>query len=189
MLQGKIRKKSSVHLREAMFEFLAGCNDTDIISFFDLFFKQFSSLVKGNFKTPILIFNEKIMINKNAVFADSSISPLTYSDEDIDLEHVVSPSCLLSYVHTTDDLLKRCGRLLKHPCLHYLLRIILKVAATLVALLKKKSEIHSGYYGLLSKVRVTSFETIILFIENFDYEWEKEEILAVFKVHIYVTQV
>lgn len=47
ILYGKVRKKGAVHLRDAMFEFLAGCSNADIISFFDMYFIQFSVSVKG----------------------------------------------------------------------------------------------------------------------------------------------
>lgn len=122
----------------------------------------------------------KTATNMNDV--TDSTSPLQYGEEEIYLEDTVSPSCLSSYVNTAVDLLKRCGKLLEHSCQSYLLRVILKVMASMVALLSRKPEIHSGYYGLLSKIRVSSFEAINFFMANFEYKWEQEEIDAVFKV-------
>lgn len=64
----------------------------------------------------------------------------------------------------------------------YLLKVIFKVAASVVILLNAKSEVHSGYYGIMNKIRIVSFEAITFFIENFDYEWSENEIRAVLQV-------
>lgn len=53
MLYGKIKKKCASQLRDSIFEFIAGCEDSDILLFFDLFFKQFPSNVKGKLTTEL----------------------------------------------------------------------------------------------------------------------------------------
>lgn len=51
ILYGKVRKKSAVNLRDAMFEFLMSCQNDEVIFFFDMVFKEISFIAKG--KLPL----------------------------------------------------------------------------------------------------------------------------------------
>lgn len=115
------------------------------------------------------------------LFADSADTNLYYKI-DIDPKNTISPSCLSSYLNTVLDLLKHCGKLLKYTCLAYLLKVLLKIMANLVAILNKRSDVHFVSNNLLSKIRVTSFETAIYFIDEFEYDWTEDEIFTFLKV-------
>ncbi len=54
--------------------------------------------------------------------------------------------------------------------------------SNVLVILNKKSEVHPRYYNLLSKVRVTSFETITYFIDSYEYDWTKDEVDALLMV-------
>lgn len=179
-----MKRKCPPQLRDSIFEFLAGCDDSYIVSFFNLFFscKQFSVVAEGKLEQQLTSNHLTIYSRFCVDFIAESSSPLSYLAEEVDLENTISPSCLSSYASTVVDLFNRCGKLLKPKCLTYLLRVLFKIMANWRLVSAARAEVHKGYYGLLNKIRLTSFAAISYFVDNFHYEWSKDEIEVLLQV-------
>lgn len=112
---------------------------------------------------------------------DDSPSPLSYLTED-DVENTISPSSLSSYASTVVDLFNRCGHLLNRRCLQYLLWVLFKIMSNWRLVSSARTEMHKGFQGLLNKIRLTSFTAIIYFVDNYDYDWSRDEMEVLLRV-------
>lgn len=45
-----------------------------------------------------------------------------------------------------------------------------------------RAEVHKGFYGLLNKIRVTSFAAITYFVDNYDFDWSRDEMEVLLQV-------
>lgn len=103
----------------------------------------------------------------------------------LDLEHVLPPRRLLSSVNMCAVILKQCGALSGTEGLYYMLRVLLCVGANVKAILMHRSSVHAGYFSTISKVRVTTVETLSTFFQHFEnFSWNKSFLDSVFEVFI-----
>lgn len=117
-------------------------------------------------------------------FLTDPSDPVIRKREEIDLEKTISPSWILNYVNHAAEILKKCGSLLQATTLKYLLRVLFKCISNVISLYSEKSSVHPCYYNLISKIRVNTFETVIYFLENFEYAWSKDEMNALFRFFV-----
>lgn len=100
-----------------------------------------------------------------------------------DLGHVLPPRRLLSSVNMCAVILKQCGALLGTNGLYYMLKVLLCVGANVKAMLNHRSSVHAGYFSTISKIRVTTIETLTTFFEQFEnFSWDKNFLKSIFKV-------
>lgn len=105
--------------------------------------------------------------------------------DNLDLGHVLPPRRLLSSVNMCAVILKQCGALSGTDGLYYMLRVLLCVGANVKAMLMHRSSVHAGYFSTISKVRVTTVETLTTFFEHFEnFSWNKSFLDSVFEVFI-----
>lgn len=103
----------------------------------------------------------------------------------VDLGHVLPPRRLLSSVNMCAVILKQCGALSGTNGLYYILRVLLCVGANVKAMLNHRSFVHAGYFSTISKVRVTTIETLTTFFELFEnFSWNRSFLKSVFEVFI-----
>lgn len=103
----------------------------------------------------------------------------------IDLGHVLPPRRLLSSVNMCAVILKQCGALSGTNGLYYMLRVLLCVGANVKAMLMQRSSIHPGYFSTISKVRVTTIDTLTTFFQHFEnFSWDKNFLDSVFEVFV-----
>lgn len=103
----------------------------------------------------------------------------------IDLEHVLPPRRLLSSVNMCAVILKQCGALSGINGLYYMLRVLLCVGANIKAMLMQRPSIHAGYFSTISKIRVTTIETLTTFFLHFEnFSWNRNYLDSIFEVFV-----
>lgn len=103
----------------------------------------------------------------------------------IDLEHVLPPRRLLSSVNMCAVILKQCGALSGTNGLYYMLKVLLCIGANIKAMLMNRSSVHAGYLNTISKVRITTIETLTAFFQHFEnFSWTRSFLSSVFEVFV-----
>lgn len=106
-------------------------------------------------------------------------------NDTIDLSHVLPPRRLLSSVNMCAVILKQCGALSGTEGLYYMLRVLLCVGANVKGMLGQRNSIHAGYFSTISKVRVTTIETLTTFFQHFEnFSWDRSFLDSVFVVFV-----
>lgn len=126
-------------------------------------------------------------LNKKCFFlvSDCPLEMTRHIVDTIDLGHVLPPRRLLSSVNMCAVILKQCGALSGTSGLYYMLRVLLCVGANVKAMLLQRSSIHAGYFSTISKVRVTTIDTLTTFFQHFEnFSWDKSFLDSVFEVFV-----
>lgn len=102
-----------------------------------------------------------------------------------DLTHIFPPRRLLSLVNMCAVILKQCGALCGTNGLLYTLRVLLCIGANVKAMLMQRSSIHAGYINTISKVRITTIQTLTTFFQQFEnFLWDRSFLDSVFEVFV-----
>lgn len=157
----KSGSKSSGSVRRGMIlRFLAGCKPEEFDIFLDMAFKLILPYI--NIESPLHMCQQ---------MRDS-----------INLEQVIPPKRLLSLVNLADIVLSHCGSL----AMNKLLRIILCVGGYVASILSQRSQVHSGYLNILSKVKTTSILALNEFFERYsDFEYGIDTLDAIFNTFVW----
>ncbi|XP_001952794.2 small subunit processome component 20 homolog [Acyrthosiphon pisum] len=157
-------KCSGQNRRTAIMRFLVGCEERELIVFMQMVFR---------------------VLNCQVQFSECPLVMTRHIVDTLDLEHVLPPRRLLSSVNMCAVILKQCGALSGTDGLYYMLRVLLCVGANVKAILMHRSSVHAGYFSTISKVRVTTVETLTTFFQHFEnFSWNKSFLDSVFEVFI-----
>lgn len=102
----------------------------------------------------------------------------------LDLEQMIPPKRLMSTINLLMVVLSQCGSLMGNTLLHFLLRILLCVGATITAALRVREDVHLGYLNVLKNIRNLCIDVVTRFFNSFEtYSWTADELDVVFEVN------
>ncbi|XP_050524775.1 small subunit processome component 20 homolog [Daktulosphaira vitifoliae] len=157
-------KCSGQNRRTAIMRFLVGCEESELKVFMQMVFR---------------------ILHHQIDFSECPLEMIHHIINSIDLGHVLPPRRLLSSVNMCAVIMKQCGALTGSNGLYYLLRVMLCIGANVKAILLNRSSVHTGYLNTISKVRVTTIETLTTFFEQFEhFSWKRNFLDAIFNVFV-----
>ncbi|CAG9761397.1 unnamed protein product [Ceutorhynchus assimilis] len=156
-------KASGQNRRSLILRFLAGCEETEMLSFVQKSFATYSKYLQEN----------DLDLIKSIV-------------ENVDLEKCLAPKKLLSTINLLNVILDQFGGLMGDKLLTYLIKILLVVGSMVRGIMVQIEKVHSGYLAILRNVRTSSIKTLERFFEHFDkYPWSPTQINAIFDTFVW----
>ncbi|XP_050435060.1 small subunit processome component 20 homolog [Adelges cooleyi] len=157
-------KCSGQNRRTAIMRFLVGCEESELVVFMQMVFRVLHCQIE---------------------YSDCPVEMTRHIVETIDLGNVLPPRRLLSSVNMCAVILKQCGALTGTSGLYYMLKVLLCVGANIKAILSNRLDVHVGYLSTISKVRVTTIETLSTFFEQFEnFSWNRNFLNSIFDVFV-----
>ncbi|KAH1010705.1 small subunit processome component 20 homolog [Dendroctonus ponderosae] len=156
-------KAGGQNRRSLILRFLAGCDETEMLSFVQKSFAVYAKYLQ----------EDDLLLVKSVI-------------EQTDLEKCFAPKKLLSTINLLNVILDQFGGLMGDKLLTYLLKILFVVGSTTKGVLDQMDKIHSGYLAILRNIRTSSLKTLERFFEQFDkYLWTPKQINTVFETFIW----
>ncbi|XP_017786283.1 PREDICTED: small subunit processome component 20 homolog [Nicrophorus vespilloides] len=149
--------------RNLILRFLAGCKNTEMMSFMKMSFKLYNNFIKDDISAMV----GEIM-------------------EQVDLENFLPPKRILSGVNLLGVVMKQFGNHMDEDLLRYILKILFVVGAHIKGAYKNRPEIYIGYLPTLRTIRTSCLSLVQQFFEHFeDFAWTAQEVNVLYDLFVW----
>lgn len=156
-------KSSGQHRRNLILRFLAGCKESEMLTFLKKALKFYDSLLRDD---PLELTNS-IQVS-------------------VSLDKFVAPKRLQSAVNLLNVILEQFGRLMGNEIISYLVNITFLIGSLVKKAFDNVDQVHSGYLPILKSLRSSCIKLITKFFENFEkYPWTNKQINVIFELFVW----